>query len=377
MPPMVIDVRAADDPRDVVHRTVQDLAQGRLVGLPTETLYHAAASALSEAAVERLARAAGVRPDARLVLAVRSADEALDYIPNLSGTALRLARRCWPGPVTLVFSDHHPDSLLRQLSPRVQQLVLLEDGVALACSAHWLLGQVLRLLAGPVVLSGRPAAEAATAQHFAQSAAELDLVLDDGRSHYGQPPTVVQACAEGYRVVRPGVVSEQTLKYLASTVVLFVCTGNTCRSPMAEALFRAAAARKLGCSPEELQDHGLCVMSAGLAALAGGPASPEAVAVMQERGLSLAEHASQPISERLVRQADLILAMTRGHREALISQWPSAAKRVHLLCHDGADVADPVGGTLDQYRRCADQIAQQLAPWLERLPVQPSSDKPS
>lgn len=364
---MVIDVRTADDPRDVVHRTVQDLAQGRLVGIPTETLYHAAASALCEPAVERLAAAARARPDARLVLAVRSADEALDYIPDLSGTALRLARRCWPGPVTLVLPNHHPDSLLRQLSPRVQELMLVDKGVAIACSAHWLLAEVLRLLAGPVVLSGAPAAEASTAQHFAQSAAELDLVLDDGRSHYGQPPTVVQASADGYRVVRAGVVSEQTLKHLASTVVLFVCTGNTCRSPMAETLFRAAAARKLGCAPDELPDHGLCVISAGLAAMAGGPASPEAVQVMHERGLDLSDHASQPISERLVQQADLILAMTRGHREALVRQWPSIAERVHLLCHDGSDVADPVGGTLELYRRCADQIDQQLGRWLQQL----------
>jgi protein-tyrosine phosphatase len=91
---------------------------------------------------------------------------------------------------------------------------------------------------------------------------------------------------------------------------------------------------------------------------------------MHERGLNLADHASQPISERLVQQADLILAMTRGHREAIVSQWPWAAPRVRLVCHDGSDVADPVGGTLDQYRRCAEQIDQQLERWLEQLPVQ-------
>jgi protein-tyrosine phosphatase len=366
---MVIDVRAADDPRDVVHRTVQDLAQGRLLGLPTETLYHAAASALCEPAVERLAQAAAGKPEAALVLAVRSADEALDYLPELSGTGLRLARRCWPGPVTLVFPDHHPDSLLRQLSPRVQELLLVEGGIAMSCSAHWLLVEVLRLLAGPVVLSGRCAAEASTGQQFAQCATDVDLVLDDGRSHYAQPATVVRVSSDGYQVVRPGVVSAQTIAYLTSTVVLFVCTGNTCRSPMAETLFRAAAARRLGCAPDELHSRGLHVVSAGLAAIAGGPASPEAVAVMQERGLNLADHASQPISERLLQQADLILTMTRSHREAIVSQWPALAGRVHLLCRDGSDVSDPVGGTLEQYRRCAEQIERQVAAWLEEVLV--------
>src|SRR6185503_2741329 len=102
MPPVVIDIRSAEDSRDVVHRAVQALAEGKLVGLPTETVYGLAASALDERAVGRLLAVKNRREGQALTLAVKSADEALDYVPNLSSVGRRLARRCWPGPVTLV-----------------------------------------------------------------------------------------------------------------------------------------------------------------------------------------------------------------------------------------------------------------------------------
>src|SRR5580704_3843840 len=119
MPPVIIDLRSAEDSRDVVHRAVQALAEGKVVAFPTETVYALAASALAESAVERLAkvcRAAEAQPGTQgLTLAVKSADDALDYVPNLGLLGERLARRCWPGPVTLIVDDRHPDSLLRQL----------------------------------------------------------------------------------------------------------------------------------------------------------------------------------------------------------------------------------------------------------------------
>ena len=101
MPAVVIDLRHADDLRDVVHQTVQALAEGKIVAFPTETVYGLAASALDEQAVERLAAIKGRKQGHPLTLAIKSADEARDYVPDMSPLAQRLARRCWPGPVTL------------------------------------------------------------------------------------------------------------------------------------------------------------------------------------------------------------------------------------------------------------------------------------
>src|SRR5258708_10012602 len=139
MPPVVIDLRSAEDSRDVAHPAVQARAEGKVVAFPTETVYTLAVSALSESAVERLAkigRAADAQPGAQgLTLAVKSADDALDYVPNLGLLGERLARRCWPGPVTLVVDDRHPDSLLRPLAPAVQRVLSPSCEVAIRLPA--------------------------------------------------------------------------------------------------------------------------------------------------------------------------------------------------------------------------------------------------
>ena len=157
------------------------------------------------------------------------------------------------------------------------------------------------------------------------------------------------------------------MKWFANGLVVFVCTGNTCRSPMAEALFRKRVAERVGCVADDLEENGVMVLSAGIAAMQGGRSSPEAVDVMAARKIDISKHSSQPLSEQLVRFADLILTMTQGHRHAIVSRWPEVASRVSVLCRDGADVADPIGGPLELYGQCANQIDAELDGWLNDL----------
>jgi protein-tyrosine phosphatase len=369
MAPAVLDLRTADDPRDVVHRAVQALAEGKLVALPTETVYGVAASALNEKAVQRLAEIKGRRPDQPFALAIKSVEDALDYVPEFPLLAQRLARRCWPGPLTLVFDDTHPESLVRQLPKSVQNLVSPKGTVGLRVPAHDLVLAVLRLTAGPLALTSANMTgeeDTVTAEQVIQSLGDsVDLVLDDGRSKFGQPSSVVRVHQNSLSILRRGVISEHSLRQLASLMIAFVCTGNTCRSPMAEVMMRARIAERFKCRPDELDKHGVIVFSAGIAAMAGRRASPEAVEIMRETGLELGEHESQPLSERLVRFADVLFAMTRGHLDGIVAQWPAAASRTVLLSRDGADIADPIGGTSEMYRRCARQIDRQLELWLE------------
>ena len=126
-------------------------------------------------------------------------------------------------------------------------------------------------------------------------------------------------------------------------------------------------ANHLGCEISELEDRGFMIMSAGIAAMMGRQASPEAVDVLREKGLDLSHHESQPLGDRLVRFADYIFTMTRGHREAILAQWPDAEPRTRLVCRDQRDVNDPIGGPPELYRRCAEQIDEQLASWMDDI----------
>jgi len=371
MPPTVIDLRRADDARDVVHRAVQMLAEGRCVGFPTETDYVVAASVRDVAAVERLATLAEPRPDEPLLsLALKSADEALDWAPRLSPVGRRLTRRCWPGPVAALVPDDDPDGLGHRLPGPARERIVAAGKLRIRVPGHTLLVQSLRMHAGPLALAeplvdGQPAVT--VADLVTRAGDSLALVIDDGRARYAQPATTIAVEPTGVRVVHPGIVSADMLQRLSSLMVLFVCTGNTCRSPMAETLFRHLTAERLGCAPDEIEQRGLVVTSAGLAAWSGAKASAGAVEAMAEIGADLTAHESQPVTETLVRQADVIWTMTASHRAALLAQFPEAGGRVAMLAPDRQDVSDPIGGPVSTYRACAGQIRGHLLARLATL----------
>ena len=364
MPPIVIDLRQTDDSRDVVHRAVQCLAEGKLVVFPTETVYGLGASARSAAGVERIFAAKGRASDAPLALAIKSAEEALDYVPNPGKMAERLARRCWPGPVTLVVDNHSGESLVRRLPANVQQAVSPNGTVGLRVPAHDIVLDVLSMLSGPMALtsanrSGEP--DSKTAEEVVRSLGEhVALVLNDGPCRYGQPSTVVRVSGNEYNCLREGVVGKSALDRLSAMIMLLVCTGNTCRSPMGEMLLKKIVAEKLSCPIGDLEQRGVIVASAGVAAVPGCAASIEAVEILQELGLDLSKHESQPLTDKLVRHADMIFTMTNGHKHAILRRWPEASNRTHTLRMDGGDINDPIGGPKELYREAASQVEQAL-----------------
>ncbi len=150
--------------------------------------------------------------------------------------------------------------------------------------------------------------------------------------------------------------------------ILFVCTGNTCRSPLAEGLCRSKLALALGCSPDELAAKGFQVASAGVMAYEGDPATPEAVVAASAHGADLGGHRSRPLNPEMLERATDVFAMTEMHVMVLRSRFGPVGPEPKLLCEQ-EDLPDPIGGDSEEYRACARIIAWQLdrliLKWLE------------
>lgn len=146
-------------------------------------------------------------------------------------------------------------------------------------------------------------------------------------------------------------------------VVLFVCTGNLCRSPMAAAFFNAHAAS----AGEADQYIGL---SAGTWAAESQPASGYAVAAMAVRGIDLTSHRAHEITAQAIDEADIVVVMTGSHREALSAEFPQARRKIHMmseLADRTYDIADPYGGAASEYEATAQQLERLISNGYETI----------
>ena len=368
----IIKVRGSRSVAAAAAAGVRALRKGKLVGFATETVYGIAALATIEEAVARL-RELKSRPERPFSVHLGKPEHAGRYVAAMPETASRLIERAWPGPVTLVVPTGGELADARLRSHAGLHGRLCHDGlIGLRCPdepvARAMLGRlVLPVVAPSANLAGEPSPRTPR-QVLAALDGKIDLLIDSGPTRLGSDSTIVRCDARGWDVLREGACDAAAIERLMTRTFLFVCTGNTCRSAMADGLAKKVLAEREGCEAHELPGRGFSVLSAGVSAFDGGRATRDAVDAAAELGADIRDHRSRQLTRQLIRQADVVFCMTDSHVAEAAYLAPDAGEKLRKLDPRG-DVPDPIGGGPHVYRRTARQIEKALGAALSKGPL--------
>lgn len=338
----VLRVDPQKGPWPALARAAQLVDDGGLVAFPTETVYGIAVNLRDEAAVRRLYQAKGRQDDKPLTVHLHAREALEPLVKDLPRAAVKLAARFWPGPLTIVVADRHG----RPTGYRVPDLAVAQEMLRLsACRV------------GATSANPSGAEEAVTAEevlrHFD---GVVDLVVDGGRCRHARASTVVRTDDEGVSVLREGVVPAAEIRDVTAKSLLFVCTGNRCRSPMAAAFATDLLARRAGVDAADLVESGFRVGSAGTGCMRGSPATHEAVDAARRYNCDLTAHRSRPLTPSLLEDADEIYVMTPEHRASILEFAADAGDRIRLLDRGGKAIPDPYGQGPAAYEKSAARI---------------------
>src|SRR3989338_1972103 len=332
----IIKINPGFPEEGLIKEAAEVLRRSGLIAFPTETVYGIAANYLDKTAIDKL-YSIKKRPRSKpFTFHIAKFETLRELEIVLSDRALNIVNKFWPGPLTIVAFNKKKEKIGIRM-PR--------NKVAIA----FINGSGVPVVAPSANISGEKPA-VSSAEVFSALNGSIDIILDAGTAEIGLESSVLDVTTEPFTVLREGSLSKEDL--LADWHVLFICTGNSCRSVMAKAVLEKLL--------KESALYGkVRVDSAGTGAYQGIPAAPNTIEVIKEEGMDVSMHKGKAVTVELLRKSDLIFVMERAHRDIILNRLPGIDSKIRLLKED-REIPDPIGKPVEEYRRVRDIIKQEV-----------------
>ena len=331
---------------ELIEQCADIMRKGGIAIFPTDTVYGIGACINQPKVLEKLAEIKNRDKAKPFACLLSEQHEIFKYTDSNNPQLYKLISKYWPGPLTLVVPYKGED----------------QSTLGIRMPAHVVALDLLRDLACLVATSSANKKDNPAPTNFSDAIKDfdgiVDVALDAGDAFVKKGSSVVDITSKEMKILREDALSKEDIAQTANRkCILFVCTGNSCRSVMAE----YALKHRLKDDDEDIE-----VISAGTSVFMRSRASDAAVEILRQEGIDAREHVSQPLDHIALRKADLIFAMTQEHRNCILNYAPEVEERLYLLKefvdtnNANLDVPDPVGMNLDAYSDCLNIINQAI-----------------